>query len=259
MNLAEKVFYPKFLRKCRIDKEIPESVFLKNERIRDLDQSLFQLYFLNACLRFIFRPDQGDLPNIENVKNDRNEIHILEIEIKTRSDGWHRMYKFAKSVFEGYAYPLLLILRYKDEFCIFTAITHENSRKTDRYVSDSIQGSGWFSADIINHYSPPEDYYFMPEQNFTVRRNTLDLIPKVMTEGSNIKAILESWYQIVREDRAQWVYFYHMTDGYRTAESVIGTIISKSKMIEKIFDDGYISSDESSSSMEEDFWPEEDE
>ena len=135
--------YQHFPVSCKVGKEIPKEAFLKSGRIRLTKSNRFDLYFVDARLSYVFRSVTGDLPKLLKQDQAGDEIHVLEITIRTRADGWFAICNFARSFLEAYAYPLLLILKYKEEYCFFTSIAHINARNGNRNVADKVQGSGW--------------------------------------------------------------------------------------------------------------------
>lgn len=242
---------------CKVDRSVPKEAFLKNGRIKPGAQYRFSLYYENATLAYVLRSTSGDLPSIKEKDRPGDEIHIMEIEIKTRADGWHPINDFAKAVFEAYTYPLLLIVAYKDEYCLFSSVSHSNSRDHDKNVAEKIQGSGWISNDNRKGYDPPEDYYMMETVHFGTSRDLEKQTCSILFDGESISSIMAEWYALFRQDRAQWSYFYHMSDEYSKSDSIIGSIISRSKRIEQIYDEGATLFDTDLPGMEEDFWFEE--
>ncbi len=252
------VLYQHLPDACKVDRSIPKEAFLKNGRIKPSAQYRFSLYFENATLSYVLRSTRGDLPRITEKNQSENEIHVMEIAIKTRSDGWYPINEFVKAVFEAYTYPLLLIITYKDEYCFFASVSHSNSHNQSKNVADKIQGSGWVSDDNRKGYDPPEDYYMMETVHFGTSRDLEKQTCSIIFNGESIPSIMSEWHALFRQDRAQWSYFYHMSDEYTNSDSIIGSIISRSKKIEQIYDNGVTLFDADLPTMEEDFWFEED-
>lgn len=244
---------------CKINRNIPIEAFLKNGRIKLSAQYQFKLYFQNAILAYVYRCNNMDLPNIKSKVKAGDELHIMEIEIKTRSDGWYAVINFAKAVFEAYTYPLLLVISYKDEYCFFASISHSNSRNSSKNVSDRIQGGGWVNERNRNGYQPPEFYYMLDNVHFFPVRKLEKRVCDILFNQHSIADIMKKWYELFREDRAQWSYFYHLSDEYSNSVSVINSIISTSKTIEQIYDNNTDLSDWDIPSMEDPLWFEEDE
>ena len=182
----------------------------------------------------------------------------MEVEIKTRSDGWYPIINFARAILEAYSYPLLLILVYEKSYCFFTSISHINSRNGNKNVADKVQGSGWIDDNNRERFSPPEYYYFIDSPHFFPTREIEKNICKILNEGTSVSSILSGWYDAIREDRDQWAYFYHLSDEYDRSDSIIRSIVSRSKIVESAYDYGYIPEGRELISMEENFWFEED-
>lgn len=212
--------YQHFPVSCRVGKEIPKEAFLKSGRIRLTKSNRFDLCFVDARLSYVFRSVTGDLPKLLKQDQAGDEIHVLEITIRTRADGWFALCNFARSILEAYAYPLLLILKYKEEYCFFTSIAHINARNGNRNVADKVQGSGWIDQGNWNHFQPSIDYYILDSPLFAPTRSIEKEIAEILLGKTSITDILVGWYDAIREDRGKWVYFYHCSDQYKRMQWV---------------------------------------
>jgi len=213
MNIGLYQYLPK---QCRVNKEIPKAVFLKNGRVKSNANNKFDLYFVDATLSYVMRGSQGDLPNLQKDDQYGDEIHVMEVNVKTRSDGWYPLNNFARAILEAYPRPLLLILVYHDEYCLFTTLSHINSRNRSKNVADKLQGSGWFTQKNQTMFDYPWDFLMSCGGEITVSpvRRTEKELCSIMLNNSSIETILKKWFEIIGDDRGRWVYFYRCSDDY---------------------------------------------
>lgn len=76
-----------------------------------------------------------------------DEVDIIEVEIKTRSDGWERLYGLAKTIFQAIPHPILLVLRYKHYVRLFTAKFETGKKNANKNIANNCHATDWIDVE----------------------------------------------------------------------------------------------------------------
>ena len=226
--------YSRLSKSCEINKEIPIEKFFDHGSPNDSEAYLIRLYTIKVTLRYLFRVKNGDFPSIPKNSRNNEELHIVEAEIKTRSDGWYRIHSYAKAIIQCYPHSLLLVIRYKDEYCYFLSKTHYNARNINKNVTDTTRGSGWFSDE--NHIEFPVDPRICSPSFFeySPTRNTVSRMINHFNIKLTIDDLLKAWFIDIEEDRSAWSYFLHWDANYYNHRILASEEKAREKNAEKM-------------------------
>ena len=230
----EVELYPLFPGSCAVNKEIPVEKFIDLGSPSASEAHLIKLYTVRITLRYLFRVNHGDFTWIKQNKNSQEELHILEAEIKTKSDGWYRIHQYAKAIIQCYPQNVLLILRYKDEYCCFISKTHYNSKNNNKNVTDVTRGSGWFSEENHLEFSvdPLIDYPIMFKYSKT--RETVSRMINHFRTAKSIDELMQAWFTDIEDDRSAWSYFLHWDLDYYNHRTLAAEVRTWEKEAERI-------------------------
>lgn len=215
--MSEVRLYELLPEKNKVDIQIPLERFLSLGGITEAEKERFSRYFISATLKYVFREKDGDFEGIVDPQN--GELHILEIQIRTRSMGWYDLIRFAIAVKQGYPNNLLLVLRYKDAHCFFAAVTHINSRNQNKDVVDKMRGSGWITPGTERYYLADKEDRERAEWwgKYPIIRTVNDRICRIIRIGKTMEEIMRRLCKAFQDDKTAWTSFYHDSKEYAQA------------------------------------------
>ena len=215
--MSEVRLYELLPEKNKVDIQIPLERFLSLGDITEAEKERFSRYFISATLKYVFREKDGDFEGIVDPQN--GELHILEIQIRTRSMEWYDLMRFAIAVKQSYPNNLLLVLRYKDAHCFFAAVTHINCRNQNKDVVDKIRGSGWITRETERYYLADETERRTAECEceYPIIRTVNDRICRIIRIGKTMEEIMRRLCKAFQDDKTAWTSFYHCSKEYEQA------------------------------------------
>lgn len=131
MERLELTFIPE---KFRINQEIPLDVFCQNAKLSETKKKKFFMY----C---------NEVAVIGKITEEKNEIIILKISIKSKPIDKYDLINFLKSIFEGIPYPIWILLDYKNKSYKFVAAEFHQKQKTYGNIVESLRWSLWIDID----------------------------------------------------------------------------------------------------------------
>ncbi len=204
------LLYELLPEKNKVDIPIPIERFFKSGGITEAEKERFSRYYISAMLKYVFREKDGDFEGIAEPRNE--ELHILEIQIRTRSMGRYDLSRFAIAVKQGYPNNLLLVLRYQDAYCFYAFVSHINSRNQNKDVVNKLRGSGWITANTEHHYLDSEEERKI--SNYSDYRAINERIRDRIFKGRSMEQMMQNLCKTLEEDKSMWTRFYHNSMQY---------------------------------------------